>query len=85
MNIMTREELTECILGSHVGFEGYRQYGDGRHYEFHIIVRDADAHKLTAHMIAARAKAEEDAKPKPKSFVCSFVSEYKREAVCVNT
>ena len=80
MSILTDEEILECVLGGKVGFEG----SIGNRYEFHITIQGADAHRMTAHMIArtkkqkeAKAQAIEDARPKPKTFKGnSFMSEY---------
>jgi len=83
MSILKDKEILECVLGGRVGFEGSKHYTDGNRYEFHIVLHGADAHKMTAHMIAlnkkrdaAKAQAIEDAKPKPKTFLGGFRSVY---------
>lgn len=83
MTLLKDKEILKCVLGGKVGWEGHRRHGDGRRYEFHIIIHGADAHRMTAHMIAlnekrdaAKAQAIEDAKPKPKTYESNFTSKY---------
>jgi len=75
-DMLSNQEILKCVLGGSVIFEGFKQYADARPYEFHIRIRDASAHKMTAHMIALN-KHRDAAKAK-KTERANFVSEYSR-------
>lgn len=85
MTVLTNDEILKCVLGGAVLFEGYKQYADSRPYEFHIRIRGANAHKMTAHMIALNEQRVEDDKKREQEAIdkanAPFKSEYQRKQV----
>jgi len=88
-DMLTNREILQCVLGGSVAFEGYRQYADARPYEFHIRIRDGNAHKMTAHMLALNKHRDEKKAKKEqipqKSFTGGkFTSRYAKKTPEVN-
>ena len=80
--VLSEEQLNEVLRKCWVDWSGLSARDGETDYEMRLVLRGSPAHTLRAHLDTQAAnrkkKAEEDAKPKPKSFTVAkhHTSEY---------